>query len=515
VKHEFQQLREDADALRERLEQTEFAMTVARVGVSYRDADSNDIFLSGSLVDLLGLPPESRSIDRNDFIARLHPDDVERVRSGVAAAVAGHGHFSLEYRFHHPQRGWRWFQSEGQVTSARPGESPRVFSAIVDVTERRFLEQQLYQAQKMEAIGKLAGGVAHDFNNLLTAISGYSALLLESVSEGQRSDVEEIIKAADRATSLTTQLLSFSRQQIQETTAIDLNDLIEDIASILRRIIGDDVELTTTLAADVSPVRSDRGQLEQLVLNLVVNARDALPGGGTIGIETHEREIRTPLTSYGLTLAPGRYAVMTVSDTGCGMSEDTKARLFEPFFTTKPHGVGTGLGLATMYGILAQGGGLVEVSSDPGAGSSFRVYLPQHEGPIAPPQIVDVALPEGGTETILLAEDEASVRVLARRILQRAGYTVIEARNSLEARHHAESTAHIDLLLADVKMPGGSGPDLYRTLHPNHPAMRVLFVSGYAERHLFDGAELPHAAPFLSKPFTVEGLLRKVREALA
>jgi CheY-like chemotaxis protein len=286
------------------------------------------------------------------------------------------------------------------------------------------------------------------------------------------------------------------------------------MAAILRRIIGDDVRLITTLDADVPPVRSDRGQLEQLVLNLVVNARDAVSGRGVIRIETHEREIRSPLTSYGLTVPAGRYVVVTVSDTGCGMSEDTKARLFEPFFTTKPHGVGTGLGLATIYGILAQGGGLMEVNSEPGAGASFDVYLPQHEGPIAPPQMADVVLSEGGSETILLAEDEDSVRMLARRILQGAGYTVIEAPNSAEARRHAESTG-IDLLLADVMMPGGSGPELYRALHASRPELRVLFMSGYAERHLFEGAEIPQAAAFLAKPFTVEGLLRKVREVLA
>jgi two-component system cell cycle sensor histidine kinase/response regulator CckA len=261
-------------------------------------------------------------------------------------------------------------------------------------------------------------------------------------------------------------------------------------------------------------VRGDRGQLEQLVLNLVVNARDAVAGDGVIRIETHEQEVSSPITSYGLTLPVGRYVVMTVSDTGCGMSEDTKARLFEPFFTTKAQGVGTGLGLATIYGILAQGEGLVEVSSESGAGASFSVYLPYHEGPVAPPQIADVVLPEGGSETILLAEDEAAVRMLAQRILQGAGYTVIEAPSSTEAKRLAESTAHIDLLVADVMMPGGSGPDLYRALHPSRPEMRVLFISGYAERQLFNRAEIPRAAPFLAKPFTVEGLLRKVREVL-
>jgi len=311
VQQELHELNDETNGLRERLEQTEFAMTVAHVGVSYRDADSNDILLSGSLVDLLGLPPTSRSIDRNAFMARVHPDDVELVRNGVAAAVATRGHFSLEYRFHHPQRGWRWFQSEGQVTSSRPGESPRVFSAIVDVTERRNLELQLYQAQKMEAIGKLAGGVAHDFNNLLTAISGYSQLLLRSAATaGQRSDVEEIIKAADRATSLTKQLLSFSRQQIQEIGPIDVNTLIEEMAAILRRIIGDDVQLITALAVDLPRVRGDHAQLEQLVLNLVVNARDAVSGNGVVRIETEARDIRSPLTSYGLTLPAGRYAVV-------------------------------------------------------------------------------------------------------------------------------------------------------------------------------------------------------------
>ena len=516
LERRVEELRREAEPLREHQEQTEFAMSVARVGVSYRDLDSPDLMLSASLADLLGLPLGTRSINRYDFFANVHPDDVERVRGAVASAVKHNDRFSLEYRYQTSHRGWRWFQSEGRVTSARPGQPARLFSAIADVTERRSLELQLHQAQKMEAIGQLAGGVAHDFNNLLTAIGGYSRLLLENITDPhQRGDVEEIVKAAERAGSLTKQLLAFSRRQVMETTALDINELVDEIAGMLRRIIGEDVVLTTHLGTAIPAVRGDRGQLEQVLMNLVVNARDATAGSGTIHIHTAVADLASPLTSYGLALKPGRYTVLTVSDTGHGMSEETKARVFEPFFTTKPRGQGTGLGLATVYGIVAQSGGCIEVDSDPGAGATFKIYFPPQERAAPATLHADrAAVAPGGSETILLAEDERTVRLLARRILQRAGYTVVEAANPAEAERLAASMPHIDLLLTDVVMPGGSGPELYRRLISQRETLRVLFMSGYAERDLFDRAQIPRAAPFLEKPFTVDALVAKVREVL-
>jgi two-component system, cell cycle sensor histidine kinase and response regulator CckA len=509
------QLTAEVDGLREQLEQTEYSQAVARVGLSYRDLWSNDIMLSRSLADLLGLPPGTRSITRDAFLARVHPEDAARVDQAVREAAARGEAFELEYRIHAGERGWRWFRSNGRVSTNSRGQQ-RIFSGMADVTERRSLESQLHHAQKMDAIGQLAGGVAHDFNNIMTAIGGYSRLLLESAGETQRADIEEIVKAADRAASLTRQLLAFSSRQVLETALLDVNALVGDMAAMLQRIIGEDVELTTSLAASLPPVRGDRGQLEQVVMNLVVNARDATAGGGAIRIETapvvissgHTVDAQPPLKT-------GNYVALIVSDTGRGMSDEIKRRLFEPFFTTKPRGQGTGLGLATVYGIVAQSGGSIAVTSEPGHGSVFTIYLPRQEH-AAPERVVPAvaAGAAGGHETVLLAEDEPAVRTLARRILQRAGYTVVEAANGAEAEARAASMPAIDLLLTDVMMPGGTGPELFRRLVATRPSLRVLFMSGYAEQDLFDRAAIDRSAPFLEKPFTVEALTARVREVL-
>ena len=501
--------------LEEHLEQTELALSVARVGLSFRDDSSTDLVVSHSLAELLGLPPGTERITREDFLARVHPDDAARVDRTVRDAVTKGAEFELEYRIHAGERGWRWFQSNGRVTVNARGER-RVFSGMTDVTERRSLESQLHQAQKMDAIGQLAGGVAHDFNNIMTAIGGYSRLLLESAGDRQRADVEEIVKAADRAAALTKQLLAFSSRQVVETVLLDVNDLVSDMAAMLQRIIGENVELTTRLGADLPPVQGDRSKLEQVLMNLVVNARDATIGGGVIHIETTSVEFNE--RAVGSTQPPaasGRYVALIVRDTGSGMTEETKARLFEPFFTTKPRGQGTGLGLATVYGIVAQSGGSIAVSSQVGEGSTFAIYLPSQEHSAARRTVPAVAAgTRGGSETVLLAEDEPAVRMLARRILQRSGYTVVEAANSAEAEARAASMPLIDLLLTDVMMPGGTGPDLFRRLATTRPSLRVLFMSGYAEKDLFDRAAIDRTAPFLEKPFTVEALATKVRTVL-
>ena len=375
-------LHDQARALRDHEADMEFAMSVARVGVSYRELDSNHIMVSRSLASLLGLPPGTPSISRDDFLARVHQDDVDRVRAVVAEAVARGSEFDLEYRLRSPEGEWRWFRSNGRVTSSRQGQRARLFSAMADVTESRSLEVQLQQAQKMDALGQLAGGVAHDFNNLLTAIRGHAELLLEAVPEPeQRPHVEEIVKAATRAASLTKQLLAFSRRQVRATVVLDVNALVEDMAAMLRRMIREDIDLTTQLAADQLWVQADRGQLEQVVMNLVVNARDAIRGGGTIRIETAIVDLDEIGSPHRFAVKAGTYVMLAVSDTGCGMTEETKTRLFEPFFTTKAPGEGSGLGLATVYGIVAQNGGSIWVDSEPEHGATFKVYLPRYESP--------------------------------------------------------------------------------------------------------------------------------------
>jgi signal transduction histidine kinase len=501
--------------LEERLEDTEFALSAARVGLSHRDLSSNDIMLSRSLAELLGLPPGTPSITRDDFLACLHPDDAPRVDHVVRDAVARGAEFELEYRIRAGERGWRWFRSNGRVTSNVQGQQ-RVFSGMADVTEHRSLEAQLRHAQKMDAIGQLAGGIAHDFNNILTAIGGYSRLLLESAADAQRTDVEEIVKAADRAASLTRQLLAFSSRQVLDTALLDINELVGDMATMLRRIIGEDVELTTNLASSLPPIRCNRSQLEQVLMNLVVNARDATTGGGAIRIETASVELAdAPPGAAHPRPKAGSYVALIVGDTGSGMTDETKARLFEPFFTTKPHGQGTGLGLATVYGIVAQSRGSIEVSSEIGHGSVFTIFLPSEERR-APRRAAAAAAAasRGGHETVLLAEDEPAVRMLVRRILQQAGYTVVEAANPAEAEARAASMAVIDLLVTDVMMPGGTGPELFRRLSTTRQSLRVLFMSGYAEQDLFDCAAIDRAAPFLSKPFTAEALTARVRDVL-
>jgi CheY-like chemotaxis protein len=362
----------------------------------------------------------------------------------------------------------------------------------------------------------LAGGVAHDFNNLLTAIIGYARFALErSTGPEQRHDIEEIVKAAGRAGTLTKQLLSFSRRHVMETVAIDMNHLIVDMVSMLRRMIGEDIELSTSLAGGLSSVRADRSQLEQVLMNLVVNARDATRGGGAIQIATGTVTFETvPAVPQGL--KPGAYVTLTVSDNGCGMTEETKVRLFEPFFTTKPRGQGTGLGLATVYGIVMQTGGGIAVESELGQGAAFTVYLPADTGaPAQAPERPIEAQRASGTATVLLVEDEQAVRELVRVILERSGYTVMEAANAEEAETLFDAMGGLDLLVTDVVMPGRSGFELFHRLHEKLPTLRVLFISGYTDYAMFDETIVERELAFLEKPFSAEGLIAKVRHVLS
>ncbi len=386
-----------------------------------------------------------------------------------------------------------------------------------DITDRRQLEEQFRQAQKMEAVGRLAGGVAHDFNNLLMVINGYTEVLLEELKSGDAmyQKVQSIQQAADRAATLTRQLLAFSRKQLLELKVVDVNTVISDMERLLRPLIGENIGLITRLSPDAGRTRADAGQLEQVIMNLVVNAKDAMPEGGKITVQSSEVTVRQNFREHRF-IQPGRYVVLSVSDTGHGMDKETQSRIFEPFFTTKEKGKGTGLGLSTVYGIVKQSGGYVFPQSEPGAGTTFYIYLPRvEESPeeMAPPKSQENE--KGGCETVLLVEDEASVRELVRETLAARGYKVLEAENGESGLRVADAHGDgIDILITDVVMPGMGGRELAKRLLQIRPNLAVLYLSGYTEDTILHQGALGPCTAFLQKPFTLQNLARKVREVL-
>jgi PAS domain S-box-containing protein len=401
------------------------------------------------------------------------------------------------------------YDGDGQIQS--------VEGFLFDNTDLKNLQKQFLHAQKMEAMGRLAGGVAHDFNNLLTVISGYSQFLLQKYpDETLRGCLEQIVKAGEQAASLTSQLLAFSRRQVMETKEMDLNGVTADMEKMLRRILGADVELVVLRDPRLGLINADRGQIEQVIVNLAVNARDAMPGGGKLTIETINIELDEIYSTWHSGLAPGHYVMMSVTDNGCGMDAETMGKIFEPFYTTKEKGKGTGLGLSTVYGIVQQSGGHIYVYSEPGLGTTFKIYLPRIDSPVLDsPDKETATLPVKGFETILLVEDNESVRDLAHMVLRGNGYNILEARDPGEALQVFElHEGPIHLLLTDVVMPGGSGPALAAQLRGRQSDLKVLYVSGYPQdTHDISDLQTQKGA-FLSKPFTPVSLGLKVREIL-
>ncbi|QDU25317.1 Blue-light-activated protein [Anatilimnocola aggregata] len=452
------------------------------------------------------------------FLGNIHPEDREAVVNPFFTEIVRNNYFSAEYRFRHKDGSHRWIRGEIRLLRNAAGQPAEAIGSLADITQRKQLEDQFRQAQKMEVVGHLAGGIAHDFNNVLAVILGCCQFLENDVAVGgeSRELVEEIYKAANRAASLTKQLLAFSRQQILRPMLLNLNEVVTEAVAMLDRLIGEDITVKTSLQSRLWPVKVDGGQMNQVIMNLAVNARDAMPQGGTLTIETSNVELDETYAQSHREVTAGSYVMLVVSDTGSGMDEQTKSRIFEPFFTTKETGKGTGLGLATVFGIVKQSEGHVTVDSELGTGTTFKVYLPRHETAATSEDATKVSTSAPrGTETILVAEDEEMLLKLASRILSSQGYAVLQAGDGEEAlqmyRAHA---GPIHLLLADVVMPKMSGRQLYDQLSAIQPGLKVLFMSGYTDDAVLRHGVLESTTNFLEKPFTYAALSTCVRRAL-
>jgi PAS domain S-box-containing protein len=505
------------EALRQAEERMRFALQHANVGIWDMDYTSGVLRWSDAMEAQYGLQPGTFNKTFEGFVERIHPDDRASLLETVGKAMTSGTDFTVLNRAVWPDGTVRWLSGAGRILLDDHGVPVRGVGISQDITERRMLEKQYQQAQKMEAIGRLAAGVAHDFNNLLTVILGFCELLLADLDPGdaRQEDIGEIQKAGTRAAGLTRQLLAFSRKEIIEPTLLDLNVIVADIRVLIERLIGEDVKVVLGVGRALALVKADRGQVEQIILNLAVNARDAMLKGGTLTIETANVAFDEEGAKGHVGVKAGRYVALTVTDTGTGMTPEVKARLFEPFFTTKGVGKGTGLGLATVHGIVARSGGSINVDSEVGRGTSLTVYFPRADAAdlavAAPPPAVR---PRAGAQTVLLVEDEDGLRELTKRLLVRQGYTVLPAANADEAQQLFEANPSIDLLLTDVVMPGASGPDLVVRLVEQRPALKVIYMSGYTDEAIVHHGVLAPGIAFLHKPFSSETLGRKIREVL-
>jgi PAS domain S-box-containing protein len=511
-----------AASIRAELSELQFAVAFdnAPIGVALVAPDGRWLHVNHALLNIIGYTRDE--LLAMDFQSITHPDDLANDLQALGRVASGEiDSYALEKRYIHATGRVIWIQLDVAAVRDAAGAPAYYIGQIQDITNRRQLEEQFRQSQKMEAVGRLAGGVAHDFNNLLTVISGYSELALQRISDEDpragsnsvRDELEEIKSAAARATSLTQQLLAFSRQQVVRPEILDLNEIVAEIEKMLDRLIGEDVALVVKLDPTVGSVMADAGQLEQVLLNLAVNGRDAMPDGGTLTIETSAVALANALDTERGRIEPGRYVRLVVTDSGVGMDAETRARVFEPFFTTKELGKGTGLGLSTVYGILEQTGGHVVVDTAPNRGTSFEIYLPESapaETHVAAPA---GACPVGGSETILLVEDETSVRDLAQRMLEEGGYRVLSAASGHDALLLCTTNReHLDLIVTDVVMPQMRGVELAQRVALIRPGIRVLFMSGYTDNTI--DPSISGSVSFLQKPFTLDELLGAVRGAL-
>jgi len=484
------------------------------------DPEGKTIFISPNSENIFGYTPEEvYELSKADstLFDRVHPEDVAHLREKYHELFAAGKAYDVEYRVRKKDGQWVWVHSRAMATLEQDGVE-YAYGVTSDISVRKGLEAQLLQAQKMESVGRLAGGVAHDFNNLLTVIVGYCQLLRDSHEESdrRRDQLAEIEKAGKRAASLTRQLLALGRQQVMRPRVLNLNSIVADIQKMLRRLIGEDIDFETSLNESLGSVEADPGQIEQVIMNLAVNARDAMPNGGSLLIETDNVELNEDYAQHHPYTVPGSYIMIAVSDTGFGMDRDTQSHIFEPFYTTKEQGKGTGLGLSTVYGIVKQSGGYIEVYSELGQGTVFRIYLPRVDQ--AAEALVRVGtgpLPQQGSETILLVEDDQMVRTFALQVLTQRGYEVLAAASGREALSVSQEHAgQIELLLTDTVMPGMSGPQVAENLRRSRPGTKVIYMSGYTDEAVIRHGVLNERVHFIQKPFDPDHLGRKVRQVL-
>ncbi|HTB83887.1 MAG TPA: ATP-binding protein [Candidatus Sulfotelmatobacter sp.] len=512
------------EQLRKSQSQLAQAQHIARMGSWEWDLTKNKVTWSEETQRLYGRNPEDVGSPMEVCIEeRIHPDDRLRVNQIMAESLRTRQPFVCDHRIILPDGCERIMQGRGEILLDDRGEPVKMFGIVQDITEAKRAqealqrsEEQLRQSQKMEAVGQLAGGVAHDFNNLLTVINGYCALALQKEQEVRpvRKNLEEIQKASERASALTGQLLAFSRKQVLQPRVLHLNEIVQGMEKMLRRLIGEDIELSTFYDSSLKNVLADPGQIEQVIMNLVVNARDAMPRGGKLNIKTSNISIDQKSSSRNRTLEIGDYVMIAISDNGVGMTEEIKAHLFEPFFTTKGLGKGTGLGLATCYGIIGQSGGDIRVYSEPNSGTTFKIYLPRTDATFEPVVISDSGRLSTGTESILIVEDDPSVRALTVAILRNCGYQVQDSSNAFEALILLKRNPRFDLVITDVIMPQMSGKELYDQIKDQLPHIKVMLISGYTDDALAHHGVLDEGLAFLEKPFSPAKLARKVREIL-
>jgi PAS domain S-box-containing protein len=515
-------LEEERRASEERLRESEHrlltALTAARMGTWEWDIGTNRERFDEGLNRLIGARA-GEIATFEDLLARVHPDDRGAAALAFRQSAESGVDLDLEFRVLRPEGTVRWLRAHGKVLYDQDGEPLVLTGACVDITERRRAEENLRQAQRMDAVGRLAGGVAHEVNNMMTAILGFTDLLLEpaDVPALMRSDLLQIRKAADRAAMVTSQLLAFSRRQMLQPRVLDVNQVLTELNPMLLRLLGEDKQLTTRLDPRLWPVHADRGQLEQVVINLALNARDAMPQGGRVSVESANVELDQDyaLRHPGVAIAGGAYVRLVVSDTGSGIPREMQDRIFEPFFTTKPVGQGTGLGLSMVYGMVKQSGGFVWAYSEPGHGTAFKVYLPAvSDAPESPASPLRGVIPRGG-ETVLVVEDDELVRGLATRLLASQGYRSLDARNGREALELVRSRpGEVRLVLTDVVMPELGGSEFARRLAELEPDLPVLFMSGFTDDDVVRRGLLDPGAPYLQKPFDAAALGRRVREML-
>lgn len=497
------------------------AQRIAQLGSWEWDIVRDQVSWSEETARLYGFKEQDVDLAMDHCLERIHPEDREKVQHALAVSAQTGAPYMCDHRALLPDGSVRLLHGIGETVRDERGKPLKIIGTTQDITLTRTAEdalrrseEQLRQSQKMEAVGRLAGGVAHDFNNLLTVISGYSSMSLLKMDKDSplRRNTEEILKAAERAAALTSQLLAFSRKQVLQPKVLNLNVTLGSMGKMLRRLIGEDIELFTVLDAGLGNIKADPGQIEQVILNLAVNARDAMPRGGKLTIRTGNVRVDSKSSYRDRDLEPGDYVMLAISDTGVGMTDEVKAHLFEPFFTTKGLGRGTGLGLATSHGIICQSNGDIRVTSEVNKGTTFTIYLPREAEAVTAIE-PDAHTLVGGDESILVVEDDHAVRELAVSVLRGCGYKVHEARHALEALEQIDALT-LDLVLTDVIMPKMSGKELYDHIHGTHPNLKVLFMSGYTDDALAHHGVLEPGISFMEKPFTPAALSVKVREVL-